>query len=335
MMSATQEARPTAPPVNPDNIPEELRRQDCWVCWRYERRNGRWAKPPVDGRTGERADVTNTQALLPFEEALAYSLELRLDGVGFVFTPDGPYSGVDLDKSRDPESGRFTPEAEEIIRAINSYGEVSPSLRGAKLFLRGKLPPDSRGKKGNVEMYSGSRYFTVTGLHIPWTPATVEDRQAALLGLYHRVFAPEPKAPRPQPAVAPATPEDAELLARTRGAKNGDKFSRLWAGDTEGYPSQSEAEIALCRLLAFWCGADEGRIERLANQSPLVQRDKWRDDEDYRKATIRKVLADQAAHYHPPKSAAGEVLPEAPNEAPDDPHRLARLYAEKHRRPGG
>jgi putative DNA primase/helicase len=73
-------------------------------------------------------------------------------------------------------------------------------------------------------------------------------------------------------------------------AKDGAKFRALWNGDTSGYPSQSEADLALCRLLAFWCGNDPARIERLFSQSALGQREKWQTRADYRHETIQTAL---------------------------------------------
>src|SRR5262249_54458722 len=95
-------SRPQPPPVIPENIPAELRSLPCWVCWRYELTKGTWRKPPVSCRTGLKADKTDPDALAPFEEAHAYYRAQGLDGVGFVFTPEGPFSGVDLDDCRDP-----------------------------------------------------------------------------------------------------------------------------------------------------------------------------------------------------------------------------------------
>ncbi|MGI6585071.1 MAG: hypothetical protein ACOX3L_03850 [Lutisporaceae bacterium] len=36
-----------------------------------------------------------------------------------------------------------------------------------------------------------------------------------------------------------------------------------WQGDTSGYASASEADLALCGMLAFWCGRDIGQMDRL------------------------------------------------------------------------
>lgn len=81
-------------------------------------------------------------------------------------------------------------------------------------------------------------------------------------------------------------------------AENGAKFDRLWNGDTTEYASHSEADQALCNLLAFWTGGDPHRVERLFYESGLV-RDKWRDREDYRDRTIRKAIQDCPAYYTP------------------------------------
>ena len=86
---------------------------------------------------------------------------------------------------------------------------------------------------------------------------------------------------------------DSELVNRAMRATNGEKFSRLWVGDTSQYASpsnegRSEADLALCSLLAFWCGPDEDRIDRLFRQSGLY-RQKW-EREDYRALTLAVAL---------------------------------------------
>jgi hypothetical protein len=186
---------------------------------------------------------------------------------------------------------------------------VSPSGTGVKLFVRGKLPPGARSRKGDIEMYSTGRYFTVTGAHLPGSPVTVEDRQDALLRVYDEVFgepAKEVRQPRPEsaPAQEPAAAAgtglaDAEVVSRAMRARNGDKFARLWGGDTSGYASDSEADLALCGLLAFWVGSDGARVEQLFGQSALGQREKWRARADYREETIAQALAGQKGFFAP------------------------------------
>src|SRR5262249_31285995 len=78
------------------------------------------------------------------------------------------------------------------------------------------------------------------------------------------------------------------LIERARAAKNGEAIGRLWEGDTSGYTSHSEAELALASRLAFWTGPDPERIAELVAASGL-SRPKW-EREDYRKRTIDKAL---------------------------------------------
>src|ERR1041384_3781535 len=92
--------RPGAPPVNALGIPDELKALRRWVAWQYELRKDRWAKPPIDCRNGRKADVSDPRLGVAFDEALEHYQEYGLAGIGFLFTADAPYSGVDLDDCR-------------------------------------------------------------------------------------------------------------------------------------------------------------------------------------------------------------------------------------------
>ena len=60
--------------------------------------------------------------------------------------------------------------------------------------------------------------------------------------------------------------EDEDLLEKATNASNGEKFERLWNGNTADYDSQSEVDMALCCLLAFWTGGDRTQMEQLFRQ---------------------------------------------------------------------
>jgi len=76
----------------------------------------------------------------------------------------------------------------------------------------------------------------------------------------------------------------------------GTKFKMLWQGMDEGYESASEADLALCCILAFWTGGDYHKIDVLFRASKRM-RMKW-DREDYRQDTILKALGQVTEHYH-------------------------------------
>ncbi|MGD0949914.1 MAG: hypothetical protein ABSA52_21095 [Candidatus Binatia bacterium] len=122
---------------------------------------------------------------------------------------------------------------------------------------------------------------------------TIESRQQQLDALYADLFGTNSATRTEHPA--DQTPgnghdlDDDALVARAKRAKNGDAFRRLWAGDATGYSSPSEADLALCSHLSFWTAGDAARIDRLFRQSGLC-RSKWTEREDYRAATIARVL---------------------------------------------
>ena len=100
-----------------------------------------------------------------FPEALEAYKTGRYDGIGFVFCSADPYTGVDLDKCRNPETGDIDPWAREIMDALGGYQEVSPSGAGIHVIVEGKLP-EGRNRRGNIEAYSQERFFTVTGVAV-------------------------------------------------------------------------------------------------------------------------------------------------------------------------
>lgn len=287
-MSAA-EAHPWTLPVDPGGIPESLRALDQWTGWRLSRRNGEWTKTPVDASTGATAKSNDPDTWTGFEATLSYMKTHRLSvnplsGVGFMFHPADGLAGVDLDDCRDPQSGAVAEWAREIVSELDSYAEVSPSATGIKVFLRGELP-SGRKRRGSIEMYDRGRFFTVTGHRAVESPAEVRDAQEALTALHLRFLGERNPgnagASSSGPAEAPAAEiADAELLEMARHAANGAKFSRLYFdGNTAGHATpdndgRSEADLALASLLAFWCGPDEERIDRLFRGSALYRR-KW------------------------------------------------------------
>ena len=114
----------------------------------------------------------------------------------------------------------------------------------------------------------------------------------------------------PRPWHASETLTDAQLLAKATGAANGTTFERLWYGAWDGaYPSQSEADLALCGILAFWTGRDAQRIDQLFRASGLY-RPKWdvkhfADGRTYGERTVAIAVASGLSVWSPRWQAAG------------------------------
>jgi len=298
-------------------LPEELRKRDQWVCWKEEPRDGKPTKIPVTPGSDAFASSTDPETWASFETALEYADTGNADGIGFVFTDDDPIVGVDLDDCRNPESGDVDDTALDIIERLDSYTEISPSGTGFHVLIKGELP-DGRNRRGSIELYDTARFFTVTGDRLEDTLPRVARRQDALVAV-HREYV-QDTDPNPEHesenrrsrnetettgsvAYTDVDLEDEELLERAQNASNGEKFERLWRGSTAGYESQSEADMALCCLLAFWTGGDHQQIDQLFRQSGLL-RDKWdevhyADGSTYGEKTIERAVASTSEFYDP------------------------------------
>ena len=91
------------------------------------------------------------------------------------------------------------------------------------------------------------------------------------------------------------------LIEKAKRGKGGAQFAALWAGDATGYPSQSEADMALCNALAWWTNGDAGRVDRLFRQSGLM-REKWdrpQAGSTYGAITVENAVGTRAGGYDP------------------------------------
>jgi putative DNA primase/helicase len=146
-------------------VPSELKRIPQWVGWKYEMVKGKRTKVPKNPQNGHNAASDNPKTWSNLEIALSAKVRYRLDGIGFVFSRNDPYCGIDLDDCRNPETGQIEAWALDVVRSMNSYTEVSVSGTGLHIIVKGKLPPTCR-KKGRVEMYDERHYFAITGQRI-------------------------------------------------------------------------------------------------------------------------------------------------------------------------
>jgi putative DNA primase/helicase len=145
-----------------ENIPEQLTERRQWVCWRYEKRDGKMTKVPYTD-LGHRASSTDLMSWTTC--AMAYLAYERghCDGIGFVFSSGDSFVGIDLDDCRNPETGEIARWARKILdRVQEGYIEASPSGTGVHIIVEGTVRGGGM-RKGKVEMYSRGRFFTMTG----------------------------------------------------------------------------------------------------------------------------------------------------------------------------
>lgn len=264
------------------NIPQELKDLNAWVCWRYENINGsdKPTKPPYNAKTGNKASVTDPSTWCSFNDAIK-CLANGGDycGVGLVFTDRDKYSIIDLDKAQ----GEILARQQKIAAEFDSYSEVSPSGYGLHIIVKGKVPTGKR--KDCVEIYSNLRYATFTGNVYKNKP--IADCQDKLTKLWEELGT-------EKNVIQSSINEDEkytdeEIIEQCRNAINGEKFNRLYNGDWRSkYPSQSEADLALVNIIAYYT-KNRNQIIRLFRSSGLGKRDKAKR-KDYVNWMIEKAF---------------------------------------------
>ena len=107
-------------------------------------------------------------------------------------------------------------------------------------------------------MYSSGRYFTCTGWSIDEFSTEITDCQPAIDTHYQTWFGEKNAGERAgeeqgrKQDIKPPELTDDEIIKIATRAENGAKFDALFRGDFSGYPSQSEADLALCGILAIY-----------------------------------------------------------------------------------
>jgi putative DNA primase/helicase len=180
-----------------DAVPAALRERDQWVCWKYlppTKPGGKSRKVPFQ-INGELAKSDDAATWTSFDDVTRAWREGGFDGVGFVFSEDDPFTGIDLDDCI--VDGQLIPSAQGIVHDLNTYTEVSPSGQGLKMIVLGRKPEGAGCKKLHVdgipcvEVYDTGRYFTITGRRWEGTPADIGDRQEQLDALCNRLWPPK------------------------------------------------------------------------------------------------------------------------------------------------
>lgn len=287
------------------SIPPSLRPLNHWVLWRFVERDGKRTKAPYQP-SGKPARSNDPTTWTGFESAVKALKAGNFDGLGFVFAQDGGIVGIDLDWKGWAGEG-VPPEAKAIVDRLNSYTEWSPSRRGCHILLRGHLPPGVGNRKQlapdvELEVYDHGRFFTMTGER--WEgPTDLEDRQAELEALLLELFPPRVEPQETPKPTLPTNLDDGALLEHMFASKHGADIRRLYEGNTDGYASHSEADLALAGHLMWWTGNDTGRADRLFRQSGLY-RPKWDEKhysngKTYGQATLERAYASDP--YNPQK----------------------------------
>lgn len=234
-----------------------------WILWGRRNREGKITKVPI-GKNGRATSYSNPKCWKTFQQAIGEYMggktggETSIDGVGFCITEDDPYVAIDLDNLNKWNGWQ------EIVKKFQSYTEHSPSGEGLHIWCKGYIPDERHcvrigsHETGGIEVYDAKHYMTVT-LSPAATAKTCEivENMDAIHWLVKSM-------------------DDRRLISNVLQKDTDKKFQLLWSGNWKKlYPSQSEAELAFCRILAN-NHAPMHQIDRIYRQSKLY-RAKWNE----------------------------------------------------------
>ena len=304
--------------VNFVNVPQELKQNASFCVWRMEMRNGNTTKIPYNPRNGMAARTNDSRTFADFATAMkAYAMG-GWDGIGYRVGAglDGVGIGaIDIDHCI-REDGTLNDVAASILGFFQqSYFERSPSGTGLRGFFL--LAPDFaydktqyyiNNRKHGLEVYLPgvtNRFVTVTG--DVYRNGTVARDDEALSNTLNTFMKRSIRTEQTNVIKPCSYLSDEQVLQHAMKSESGEKFRALYKGEWSNlYASQSDADMALIAMLAFWCGNVDEQIDRIFRTSGLM-REKWdrkTGDSTYGQITMRNVILSNSTIYMPVRDKA-------------------------------
>lgn len=228
--------------------------------------------------------------------------------VGYILNAADPFTCVDLDvkdaSTHPNEPDKWTSADDfqrymSIIHHLDSYTERSKSGKGIHIWVRGNIGKGFR--RDGVEIYSQERFIISTG--DAYVTKGIENREPLLLNMVHQM---RPLAKVVELEELPEEADDWYILHVAANAANSDKFLKLfkglWREDEFGFPSQSEADLALMSMFTFYSPSN-AQCRRLFRESGLGKREKAVKDDKYINFTLKTIRDRQAREAHIEMSA--------------------------------
>ena len=300
-------------PINYNNIPEELRWDASWAIAGPDE-NGRYKRPSVVTPNGIfPSDTTNKVNLKDFETIRDEAEENPPCGIGYELLPMCGYTCIDLDVRNatnypnNPEKWSTQEDLDrfwKIVEAFDSYTEISSSGQGLHIWVKGSIGPGVHSRDG-VEVYSENRFIVCTGDVLVHND--IQERQELLDTLVAEIR--NAQNQKVTLIDIEQTEDDDVILKRAATAENAEKFLELMTatpceiiGNEKvhgsyvdlGYPSQSEADLALLSIFTFYSKSNQ-QCRRLFRLSNLSKRPKAIKNDAYLNRTLTLIRSRQAA----------------------------------------
>lgn len=281
--------------MNNKFFPESLKSLPVWILWKLEPdKSGRLTKVPYSAKYDGRASSTNENTWDTYEHTVR-KFESRFgeyDGIGIMLSTKFQIIFIDIDHCISYEDGeaKFSPVAEDILSRMGSqFVELSQSKTGVHILAVGEFEKNFKSSETGVEMYKEKRFVAMTGRALAGNEPHRDPE--AVEYIYNKYKASQKSTQRGRKALPKREGclclDDKKIIDR---ASRNSKFRKLYVGDwsSAGFGSQSEGDLAMCCLLAFWTDCDPEAIDRIFRLTGLY-REKW-EREDYRSETISKAI---------------------------------------------
>lgn len=284
--------------LNYDNIPDELKALDQWVCYDVEVDGDKDRKIPYTPGSDKKARSNDASTFRSFDEAVAEVESGARHHIGFMMMRENGLVFIDLDHTDDEEEIGMN---KLIYQSFPSFTEKSVSGKGLHIIVRGKL--EGRGlHTSHFGIFEHARGILMTGHIVGKRTKIQRGNKKFLRSLQDKVrtsdgqgydFDLEEHEWDCQPWAV------LHLASKIYGHKFHDLYAGRW--QKHGYPSQSEADHALVNM---FCDISNSNplVRYLFAESGLYREYKARMDKDtgeysvkgYLDYTIRQNRAKQA-----------------------------------------
>lgn len=250
-------------------IPKDMRLRPQWIMWRWEQVDGRKTKVPYSPLTGKKAAVNRPREWTDYSRAYGAKWKYKMDGVGFVFTKDDDFVGIDIDHCFNDETGEIADIATELMGMCQerTYVELSPSGSGIHIIgLDARHKGEAGRRKDSVEVYHYLRYFTVTGNSLG--AEVVGDISDVIEHLHQTILRKgldiksRNNGSNKNFEAEPLESDDGELLEKLFAKPDGEMLRELYNGGNPRSGDASRDDLYFCWRL------------NLANRNNFVQTDR-------------------------------------------------------------
>lgn len=306
------------------SLPEDTKALSIFGIWSLEKRQGqnKATKVPYNAITNRRAKSNDSKTWTTFDNAISGLKKYQRTGIA-IFLGDG-ICGLDVDHIK-PEIDAYKANPDDENNLINkikrmtkdSYMEVSQSGEGIHVIFKAlsKNFENAFEHENGYELYYKKRFFALTG-NLLTAPEFKFLNDEQTKNLIKNTVGFRPKKAKIQTNFKENNLSEDEIMNIILKSKQAKKFKALFTHDVSycqnHYESHSEADLALCSMLAFYT-RDANKIDAIFRKSKLCT-PKWLDKKShdaqghtYAEMTINKAIEGLSTVYEPQSKKTQEV----------------------------